>query len=326
MKRAVWRWTQLLGAAAVLGALAWRLGLRPFVDGIAMVDAPALLAATLITLFTTACCAWRWRLVARGLGVELPLGAAIAAYYRSQFVNSVLPGGVLGDVHRGADHGRQSGDVARGLRAVAWERGGGQVVQIVLALILLAVLPSPVRAAMPLLAGITVIVVVLAVVVLRSLPTAGASFWVRTIRASAVEFRRGLMAWQAWPGVVLTSCAVTAGHAAVFLIAARTAGLEVPPTRVLPLALLVLLAMSIPMNIAGWGPREGVAAWAFSAAGLAADQGVTVAVVYGALAFVACLPGVAVLVIGGFRRRQRMRGAESARFRRRAVVGSAAHG
>ena len=36
-----------------------------------------------------------------GCGVGLPLPSATAAYYRSQFLNTALPGGVLGDVHRG---------------------------------------------------------------------------------------------------------------------------------------------------------------------------------------------------------------------------------
>ena len=42
--------------------------------------------------------------------------------------------------------------------------------------------------------------------------------------------------------------------------------------------------------MAGWGPREGVAAWAFGAAGLGAQQGVATAVVYGVMVFVGALP------------------------------------
>jgi uncharacterized membrane protein YbhN (UPF0104 family) len=297
------------------------MGARPFLDGIARVDAPALLAATVITLLTTVSCAWRWRRVTRALGVELPLGAAVVAYYRSQFVNSVLPGGVLGDLHRGVDHGRRFGDVPRGLRGVVWERVGGQIVQTVLGIILLTALPSPVRSSMPLLAGITVIVVLLAVLVLRAQATGGMPFRARSIAAVAADLRRALLARDVWPGVVLTSCAVTAGHIAVFLIAARTAGVAVPLERMLPLAVLVLLAMSIPTNIAGWGPREAVAAWAFSAAGLEAGQGVIVAVVYGVLAFVACLPGAAVLILDICRRR--LRAVESTGSPRAAPVGSA---
>ncbi len=69
----------------------------------------------------------------------------------------------------------------------------------------------------------------------------------------------------------------------------------------LPLALLAMLAMVLP-SVGGWGPREGVTAWAFGAAGLGAEQGVATAVVYGVMVLVASLPGAAVLVVAWFRR------------------------
>jgi hypothetical protein len=55
--------------------------------------------------------------------------------------------------------------------------------------------------------------------------------------------------------------------------------------------------MAIPANVGGWGPREGVAAWAFGTAGLGADLGVSTAVVYGVMGLVANLPGAGVLVL-----------------------------
>jgi hypothetical protein len=70
----------------------------------------------------------------------------------------------------------------------------------------------------------------------------------------------------------------------------------------LPLALLVLLAMGHPINIAGWGPREGAAAWVFGAAGLTAAQGVATSVVYGVMTLVAVLPGGVVLLVEWLRR------------------------
>ena len=77
----------------------------------------------------------------------------------------------------------------------------------------------------------------------------------------------------------------------MFLLAARVAGSGAPSPELLPLALLALLAMGLPLNVGGWGPREGVTAWAFGAAGLGAAQGLTVAVVYGVLTFVASPAG-----------------------------------
>ena len=97
--------------------------------------------------------------------------------------------------------------------------------------------------------------------------------------------------------MLLVRCSRSSGTSRVFLVAARTAGVDASPGRLLPLALLVLLAMAVPANVAGWGPREGVAAWAFGAAGLGAAAGVATAVVYGVLVLVASLPGAAVLVV-----------------------------
>jgi len=65
----------------------------------------------------------------------------------------------------------------------------------------------------------------------------------------------------------------------------------------LPLLVLGLLAMALPLNIGGWGPREGVTAVAFGATGLGAAQGLTTAVVYGVLSLIACLPGAMVLLL-----------------------------
>ncbi|WKU02309.1 lysylphosphatidylglycerol synthase transmembrane domain-containing protein [Micromonospora soli] len=286
----------MLGGLGVLALLVWSVGTGPFLAGLRLIDAPALAAALGIGALTTVCCAWRWSLVAGGLGVRLPLAAAVAHCYRAVFLNSTLPGGVLGDVHRAVRHGRDAGDVARGVRAVVWERTAGQVVQLVIAVAVLAALPSPVRPYLPALvaglAGATLGLVLLA----RAVPRSGASRWARTVRTAVADVRAGLLARRTWLGVVAASAVVVAGHLATFVVAARTAGADAPLARLLPLTLLALLAMGLPMNVGGFGPREGVAAWAFGAAGLTAGQGVAAGTVYGALVLVASLPGAVVLL------------------------------
>src|SRR5581483_2383649 len=196
------------------------------------------------------------------------------------------PGGVIGDVHRGVSHGRGAGDVGRGLRAVAWERAAGQAVQALLTLAILLVLPSPVHA----LAGPVAIVLVVAAGRVRP---RGRSWWAR-LRDGVARDLRAVLARGALPVVVLTSAVVVLGHAAAFLIAVRAVGAAAPPVEMLPLAMLALLGM-VASGIAGWGPREGVAAWVFGAAGLGTATGVATAVVYGVMALVASLPGALVL-------------------------------
>lgn len=326
-KPSVWR--RVIGPAAVLAVvlpfLAWRLGTGPFVEGVRSVDGRALAAATGIGVLTTVCCAWRWRIVARALEVELSLTTAVAAYYRSLFLNVTLPGGVVGDVHRGLSHGHDTQKVGRALRAVAWERFAGQVVQILLTAVVLLALPSPVHSAMPLVALALVGVVVVLLLVARLRPAgASASAWSRARRTVAADVRGALLARRARFGIAFVSALVVAGHALTFVIAAGAAGTTAPLSQMLPIALLAMMAMTLP-NVAGWGPREGVTAWAFAAAGLGAGRGVTTSVVYGVMAIVAALPGAAVLLVVWFRSTRLPARKRSKRSKRPPIGEGAAH-
>ena len=70
--------------------LLWRLGTGAFLDGVRVIDAPALLVAFGIGVTTTVFSAWRWCLVARGLGLRLSFRAAVGDYYKGMLV-SVAP-------------------------------------------------------------------------------------------------------------------------------------------------------------------------------------------------------------------------------------------
>jgi hypothetical protein len=240
---------RLLGGLLLLGFLVWQLGTGPFVDGLRATSPWAVLVALVVTAGTTWCSAVRWSLVSAHFAKNgqslLPIRTAYVAYYRSQLINSTLPGGVVGDVHRAVRHG---------WRGVVWERGLGQLVQVA----------------------------VVGTVLLH-----GAWRWA----GLAVL---GLAAVAGGAVVVLSALAV-AGHLVVFLVAAESVGVALTPLQLLPVGALVLLGAAIPLNVAGWGPREGVAAWAFTAFGSTAAVGLTVSVTFGVLALIATLPGLLVL-------------------------------
>ncbi|WP_395098650.1 lysylphosphatidylglycerol synthase transmembrane domain-containing protein [Streptomyces noursei] len=307
MTRRMWPWLRTLGGLAILTVLLWHVGSGALLDGLRRIDAGTLLVAVGIGVLTTACSAWRWCLVARGLGLRLPLGQAVADYYRALFLNAALPGGVLGDVHRAVRHGRAAGDVGSGVRAVVLERAAGQLVLLVVGAVVLAVQRSPVRAAVVRALTGPISGWVLAALVAGGLPAvllgrarrrrAGAADrsgggW----RAAVSEAGRAVAGRARWPGVVGASSVVLVGYVATFVLAARVAGVRAPVGDLVPLVVLALLAMALPLNVGGWGPREGVAAWAFGAAGLGAAQGLATAVVYGVLVLAASLPGAGVLL------------------------------
>nr|WP_241965459.1 lysylphosphatidylglycerol synthase transmembrane domain-containing protein [Streptomyces sp. MH60] len=311
-----------LAGTAVLAVLLWRLGTGAFLDGLRRIDGAAVLAALGIGLVTTVFSAWRWALVARGLRIRLPFVAAVADYYRALFLNAALPGGVLGDVHRAVRHGRSAGDLGRGVRAVVLERVAGQLALIGVAVAVLLTMPSPVlaearRVAPPAalaLAGVLAVALALRMnrtparrtparrtparrTPARRTPARRApALRAPALRAALGEARAGLLSRRNLPGVALSSGIVLAGHLTMFVLAARVAGSAASLAALTPLAVLALLAMGLPLNVGGWGPREGVTAWAFGAAGLGAGTGLGTAVVYGVLSLVASLPGAVVLV------------------------------
>jgi glycosyltransferase 2 family protein len=307
-KQKLWAWAKILIGVGIVVALVWKVGAGGFVQGFRVIDVGEVFAALVIGLGTTVLSAWRWCLVAHRLGLRLPLGRAVADYYQALFLNAVLPAGVLGDVNRAVQHGRSEGDVGAGVRAVVLERAAGQAVVIVAGVAVLLAGPSiaPARDI-----GLAVLIVaslfVFGYLALRRF-TGPDSRWRRTLD----DVRHGLLARDAWPAVAVLSAAVFAGHITMFVIAAHAAGADVPAGELVPLVIVALLAMGLPLNVGGWGPREGATVLMFAAAGLGAAQGLTTAVVYGLLGFVASLPGALMLV------RQRQR--RGRRQERRGVV------
>ena len=218
-------------------------------------------------------------------------------YYRSQFLNTVLPGGMIGDVDRAAVHGRSTDSAGASARAVILERTVGQIVQLGLAVVV--VVPTGASGAGGLLIPVAGFgLAALGVLAIPALAAAMASSRVRrAVLHEVAELRAGLGSTAAAAQTAAASLVVVGCHVAIFAIAARMVGAEVPPARMLVLAVVVLLAASVPATIGGWGPREGVAGWAFAMSGFGASTGVAAATLFGVLALIAVALGVLVTVL-----------------------------
>ena len=241
---------------------------------------PSLALALALGAVTTGLSALRWCRAARLLWLPLPPARALGDYYVALFLNAVLPGGILGDVRRAALHGRDVGSPRNATAALFLERSAGQLVLVVVAAVVWLVDPGAIPGPDP---GPEWRVGAAAV---------GVGVFVVALAIGRVVPMRGLRDVAAMLGASLV---VLAGHLAMFVLAARTAGVSASVLALLPLALVALLAMSLPFNLAGWGPREGATAWVFAGAGLGAGRGLAVAVLYGLFALVASLPGALML-------------------------------
>ena len=231
-------------------------------------------AALVLTALTTMASAQRWRLVGRAYGSpDDRCVTGVAAYYQ-------VPVPQLRAARR-----RASVTCTAASRTGRWGRWwpsgwSGQAVQVALAGLvgpgrLAGQRRSPPRC--PCSAAALGGVLLLAAVVL-------------------VLVARGWLEVEVVPPVLALSALASAGHAAVF-VGRRPRGRGRGGDRAArgPRSRRSSWSAAIPVNLAGWGLREGAAAWAFAAAGLGAATGATVAVAYGVLAFVATLPGAVLL-------------------------------
>lgn len=312
-----------LVSLGVLALLVWILDLERVPAMLLQMDPLWILPALAITVLQTTLSAWRWCFTASRLGMRLPLGVAVREYYLGTFLNQLLPGGVMGDVTRAWRHTRSGQGSPRpgpAFRAVILERASGQLVMVAVALVSLGMLrqvreavgegtagglaaaPAPGSGGAPglLLAGAGVLAASLfAAASLRRRRRAKigpAPGWRGSARRAIwTDTREALLSPRALPLQLGSSLLVVGSYLAVYLLGARALGIETPLWLLLPLVAPVLMAMLIPLTLAGWGVREGAAALVWTAAGLPASEGVAISVAYGLLVLVSTLPGLPVL-------------------------------
>ena len=254
------------------------------------------LAALAVSVLQVMLSAWRWQFTAGRVDVPLRFRYALREYYLALLVNQLLPGGVLGDAGRAHRHARQATSKGSAWRAVVIERASGQMAVALLTLV--ALLTSPLwHAAL----GGTGLLVLAAGVVALVLVVAALGIWCRRERGPTLpswcvalgrDVRRGLLERRVWPLQLASSLAIVISYGLVMVCAARAIGSEMPALDILALAPVLLLAMLVPLSIAGWGLREGAAAGIWVLVGLPAAQGVAISLAYGVLVLLSSLPGI----------------------------------
>ena len=292
--------SRLVVGIGVLLAVIAHVGTGPMLHGLQSLDGRTIGAALLLAVVATIAAAWRWRIIAIRLGVELRWSTAVGRYYQSQFLNTVIPGGIVGDVHRAVTVGQGAENIKQTARSVAIERTAGQVVQLALAFIVLACFGAEFEGY--LLAALAIGFGTIVVALLAT--TVGSARGRKALLHEARELRAGLGSVRVCVRVAIASVIVIACHVATFTIATAAVGESVPPLQMLTLAFVILLGASIPLNIGGWGPREGVAGWAFALAGFGASAGVAASTLFGILAIISVAPGAIVTVFFAARRRK----------------------
>ncbi|GGC78046.1 hypothetical protein GCM10011382_05020 [Vreelandella lutescens] len=283
-------------SAALLAAVALWVEPAAILAEVTRLAPEWVLAALGISVLQVMLSAWRWKLTAGLVDVPLRFRYALREYYLALLVNQLLPGGVLGDAGRAHRHARQAASKGSAWRAVVIERASGQVAVALLTLVALFTSPlwhAALGSSLLLTLAASLVAVLLALVALGEWMRRGHGLTLPTwCNALGRDIRRGLLQRGVWPLQLASSLAIVLSYGLVMVCAARAIGSEMPALEVLALSPVLLLAMLVPLSIAGWGLREGAAAGIWVLVGLPAAQGVAISLAYGVLVLVSSLPGV----------------------------------
>ena len=288
-----WRFAVSVGLLIGLG---WWLDGRALLAQLENIDFRWLLVGFVVTFGQTVLSAWRWRYTAKRLGLNLSLRDAVREYYLAIFINQVCPGGIVGDLSRAWRHARNA-ETGPAVRAVILERLSGQMVMIVLSLGAVAALPEDVIGDVPY-GWVFLVILSLVTVVVMTVVRRRSSGNESLVEKLLHDTRIAVCSREALPRQLISSSIIVASYLLTFVIAARAIGSYTPLATLVPLIPIVLLAMLLPISIAGWGVREGVAALLWAAAGLSAVEGAAISATYGLLILISSLPGAGVLLVG----------------------------
>ncbi|ROT99606.1 UPF0104 family protein [Marinobacter sp. R17] len=283
-----WGWTLAVLVAALLA-----FDSAQVLSRLGRLSASGLIAVLALALLQVVLSAGRWRYTARLLGLPLPWSEAVREYFLASFINQVMPGGVLGDANRALRHGRSTQQSLSALNAVLIERLAGQIVLAGLAILAWWwLMPGDVVARMMeglQLPGWSLVLAAVMIGLLVACLWSRLAFAIRSF-LSALHFallRPRVLLVQLGVSLPIILC-----YVGVFLILARDLGMSMPVSLLIPGALALLLAMVLPITVAGWGVRESVAGILWGLMGYSPADGLALSVAYGLVFLVASAPGL----------------------------------
>lgn len=263
--------------------------------------------AVVLMVFQIVLGAVRWGLVLRALSASLHWVQTVSVYYVGVFFSIVLPGAVGGDAVRMWFARKNGLSLGAAFNSVALERA-----VTVFGLVLLVCLTQPIlMVRLPDLPGAWVFPMLLAVCVLGILTLAtldklpqSLHRWrlVRGVAVLAADTRKLFF----HPGYSLATLVVALiGHInlsmAVYVLAVGL-GLDVHALDCLVLVPPVILIMTLPISIAGWGVRETAMVTAFGFVGIADSSTLVLSILFGIVTMLTALPGGLVFLLAGGRK------------------------
>jgi glycosyltransferase 2 family protein len=258
----------------------------------------SVIAAILVT-FPPFIAAVRWHLIMKFLGAATSFGRTLQISWIGLAAVTLLPGGVASDGIRMWLLTRSGMRPSKGIDSVLLDRAAALIGLLLLVAASLPFVDQRVASA-PVRNGTSAVLVIgvlvgVAIGLCIRVPARWQRF--RAVRA-VLNLSSDLSAvcwppWRALSVIVLSASGIWFNSFVIFFLI-RSLGGQVGLLDCMALGPLVILAITLPISLGGWGIREGSMVGIFAIVGVAPAVSLSASVLIGLLSTAVCLPGALV--------------------------------
>ena len=244
----------------------------------------------IISLFQYSLSAWRWCYIASKTQSSITYYDAFRFYYIAGFLNNILPTGIAGDIYRTINikvNNKNTNNFLKSLQSVILERLSGQIALIttfVLSLQIFFIFNQKYQAS---------IYVFFSIIVLLGLLKLVFSYKKKNKYIINLKY---IFSGKRLLKHLTVSLIIVMTYIITYIICAYSLNLKIDLISFFVFAPIVLISMTLPVSIGGWGVRETTALVISFLLGLSVSSSVTVAIVYGICNLVCSLPGIYFLI------------------------------
>ena len=295
-------WVRALLTIAVLALLVSRIDLRDSAAALGRLNLPLAFVVLLLVAADRAVMIWRWIILLRARGTAISASSAASIYLVSSFVGGYTA--MAGDAARAYSLSRRTEQGSEAVASVAVDRLLGLLSILVIALIGIAVAGSQMAEN-----SVGVFAAVAVVLVAGTLATLFADWWIRialpdtwhqsAIGARALRLADALAAYRghrsALVAVSLLSIGVQLLRVTQAYLLGVAIGIDVPFSYYLLFMPAGLIALMMPISLAGFGAPQGLIVWLLRPRGVPEADALALSTLIVLSGIVANLPGAALL-------------------------------
>ena len=251
--------------------------------------------------------AYRWRILARALGDDIPLAFLVRSYLVGTFFNNFLPTRFGGDVVRIWDSSKFHRSLVRSSAVVLVDRATGIIVLFLFALAASLFRLDMAREIPVIWAALLLGTAGLLAVALFFLPSAGRMIerlptkgLLHKLRASILELRSTILAYRkaprAFAAATVWAVLLQLNVVIYYFLIGKALHLSIPLLDYFIVIPIVLLVQVIPISVNGWGVREASYISIFAFYGISAAAAVSFSLIEVAFGLIVGLVGGAIYV------------------------------